>query len=277
MGNLGRAVEVVAARFDADGLLVREGSSVTDVELTCDVRPHAATNAALLAFHAQMEEALGQPEGYLTSAWPGEKVEKDEAGALAECARAPAVKLPGSGHPVCGCRVSQCEVGGLAADAIRHIAQADVGLLNGGSIRAGLPAGAISRKNVLQMLPFLNEVAILRDVPGSVLRAALTNGVSRLGGDTGASSPSGRFLQVSATLRFDWFFENGVPKVGSVYVGKPREGDLRSASPSSFELMQDDKLYTARRSSAEHLVATKAPRCTATTWILIVAQCSEIP
>ena len=33
----------------------------------------------------------------------------------------------------------------------------------------------------------------------------------------------------------------------------------------------------ARRSSAEHLIATKAPRCTATAWILIVAQCSAIP
>ena len=33
----------------------------------------------------------------------------------------------------------------------------------------------------------------------------------------------------------------------------------------------------ARRSSAEHLIATKAPRWTATAWILIVAQCSAIP
>ena len=33
----------------------------------------------------------------------------------------------------------------------------------------------------------------------------------------------------------------------------------------------------ARRSSAEHLIATKVLRCTATAWILIVAQCSAIP
>ena len=30
-------------------------------------------------------------------------------------------------------------------------------------------------------------------------------------------------------------------------------------------------------SSAEHLIATKALRCTATAWMLIVAQCSAIP
>ena len=33
----------------------------------------------------------------------------------------------------------------------------------------------------------------------------------------------------------------------------------------------------ARRSSAEHLIATKALHCTATAWMLIVAQCSAIP
>ena len=34
---------------------------------------------------------------------------------------------------------------------------------------------------------------------------------------------------------------------------------------------------TARRSSVEHLIATKALRCTAMAWILTVAQCSAIP
>ena len=33
----------------------------------------------------------------------------------------------------------------------------------------------------------------------------------------------------------------------------------------------------ARQSFAEHLIATKALRCTATAWMLIAAQCSAIP
>ena len=33
----------------------------------------------------------------------------------------------------------------------------------------------------------------------------------------------------------------------------------------------------ARQSFTEHLIATKALRCTAAAWILIVAQCSAIP
>ena len=34
---------------------------------------------------------------------------------------------------------------------------------------------------------------------------------------------------------------------------------------------------SARRSSAKHLIATEALRCTATAWMLIVARCSAIP
>ena len=43
-------------------------------------------------------------------------------------------------------------------------------------------------------------------------------------------------------------------------------------------ILPEKALYrAARRSFAEHLIATKALRCTATAWMLIVAQCSAIP
>ena len=46
--------------------------------------------------------------------------------------------------------------------------------------------------------------------------------------------------------------------------------------PHNYELTAIDA-YAARRSSAEHLIATKALRCTATARMLIVAQCPAIP
>ena len=52
------------------------------------------------------------------------------------------------------------------------------------------------------------------------------------------------------------------------------------ASSDENPVLEDNTegdVYTARRSSAEHLIATKAPCCTATAWILTVAQCSAIP
>ena len=53
-----------------------------------------------------------------------------------------------------------------------------------------------------------------------------------------------------------------------IYAGEYEE--LTAAKVARFRNM-------ARRSSAEHLIATKALHCTATAWMLIVAQCSAIP
>ena len=51
----------------------------------------------------------------------------------------------------------------------------------------------------------------------------------------------------------------------------------RGASPLYEKEPKCSVRQTARRSSAEHLIATKALRCTAAAWILTVAQCSAIP
>ena len=58
-----------------------------------------------------------------------------------------------------------------------------------------------------------------------------------------------------------------VPAVSSVTV--PVGGLLATTGSENVVL--------ARRSSAEHLITSKALRCTATAWMLIVAQCSAIP
>ena len=65
---------------------------------------------------------------------------------------------------------------------------ADLALQNGGGIRAGLPAGAITYGDVLTMLPFGNTLAtaVLR---GGHLLVALENGLSQPG--------AGRFPQVA--------------------------------------------------------------------------------
>jgi len=101
------------------------------------------------------------------------------------------------------CRFAECTMGDLAADAVRWAAQSDkaqVAILNGGSIRSSLDAGDISMGDVIEVLPFNNNVATM-GLTGADLRAALENGVSR------AESPdnegTGRFPQV-AGLRFSW-------------------------------------------------------------------------
>ena len=67
------------------------------------------------------------------------------------------------------------------------------------------------------------------EASGHQIRAALSHAISRLSSDA-ATSPSGAFMQLAATLRFEWFFEEGVPTLGTVEVRAappPRTGPRR--------------------------------------------------
>jgi len=89
-------------------------------------------------------------------------------------------------------RAGETNLGDLFADAIRASAKADVGLVNGGSIRGDriYPAGAITRRTLIAMHPFGNTVAKI-ETTGRVLVDALSHGVSKL------PATAGHFPQVS--------------------------------------------------------------------------------
>lgn len=84
-------------------------------------------------------------------------------------------------------------MGNLIADALRETLKADVALINGGGIRgnrlyaAGTP---LTRRDIMQELPFGN-VAVLLELSGADLLAALEHGVSQIDGK------AGRFPQVA--------------------------------------------------------------------------------
>ncbi|ALK09383.1 bifunctional metallophosphatase/5'-nucleotidase [Blastochloris viridis] len=90
-------------------------------------------------------------------------------------------------------RSGEAAIGNLFADAIRNSTGADVALINGGGLRGNRAYGVdseVSRRDVLKELPFSNKTVVL-EVTGAQLRAALENGLSKLG------TASGRFPQVS--------------------------------------------------------------------------------
>jgi 5'-nucleotidase len=95
-------------------------------------------------------------------------------------------------------RTEETNTADFIADAFRRAAQADVALVNGGSIRADdvLPAGELTVRDVLSILPFGNDLAVI-EVTGDVLLQALEHGVAA----TGPGVEPGRFPQVSG-LRF---------------------------------------------------------------------------
>jgi 5'-nucleotidase / UDP-sugar diphosphatase len=105
-----------------------------------------------------------------------------------------AVNLDGSKATV---RNRESNLGNLVADAALWSTSRDntrIALVNGGGMRASIPAGDITMGQVLQALPFGNRL-VQFDVTGSELMAALENGVSTMDADPEKSG--GRFLQVA--------------------------------------------------------------------------------
>jgi len=95
-------------------------------------------------------------------------------------------------------RTQETNIGDFIADAFRTATGADVGLMNGGSIRADeiIRSGPLTKRDVLSILPFKNKVVKLA-LTGATLRQALEHGVARSAED----AEPGRFPQVSG-IRF---------------------------------------------------------------------------
>lgn len=97
------------------------------------------------------------------------------------------------------CRVAECAMGNLVADAMLDRVR-DQGILiaiqNGGGLRSSIDAGPVTMGEVLTVLPFQNTLSTFF-VTGQTVLEALENGLSQV--EEGA----GRFPQV-AGLRFAW-------------------------------------------------------------------------
>lgn len=108
------------------------------------------------------------------------------------------VALIGDGTNVLGpCRWTQCNLGSLSADALRHRMSTDIGFMEGGTIRANLSAGNFTLGEFLTAYPYLDNVASFQ-IQGSTLLDILNAGYSRV-----FAKNSGRFLQVSG-LQVTW-------------------------------------------------------------------------
>jgi 5'-nucleotidase len=96
-------------------------------------------------------------------------------------------------------RTEETNLGNFVADAFRNATGADIALMNGGSIRADdvIPAGDLTRRDILSILPFNNPIVKV-EVIGATVRSMLEHGVSQSGGE---STQPGRFPQISG-LRF---------------------------------------------------------------------------
>lgn len=106
--------------------------------------------------------------------------------------------------PVRIVRNLETNLGDLCADAYRYIAKSDIAFVNGGGVRADIPAGDITYAQIISVHPFGNELCLV-EVTGQQVLDALEMGSRNAPGE------SGGFLQVSGlTFELHTYLESGV-------------------------------------------------------------------
>ena len=100
------------------------------------------------------------------------------------------VEVDANGRPIRMVRRAETNLGDLCADAYRDQSGADIAFVNGGGVRANIPAGKITLGDILKVHPFGNEMCEI-EVTGQQILDALEWGSRNVPGETGG------FLQVS--------------------------------------------------------------------------------
>lgn len=98
------------------------------------------------------------------------------------------------------------------ADVLRDAAHADVGLYNGGGLRADIAPGSVSLRTLYEAFPFGNQVMAFHlrgdELQGLVLRNAAAENDEKRG-----------FLPISG-VEYHWRVSQGAPELVDVYVGR---------------------------------------------------------
>ena len=109
-------------------------------------------------------------------------------------------------------RCQESELGNLCADAFKWRTNADIAICNGGDLRTSLPAGDVTRRDIMSVMPFGNTIQ-MAEVSGKVIKDMLEHSVF------GYPAAFGGFLNVSGlTFTFDPSLPIG-NRVSEVYVG----------------------------------------------------------
>ena len=155
-------------------------------------------------------------------------------------------------------RTRETNVGNLVADSFRKTLVADVGFMNGGSIRADslIPAGRVTIRDVLSILPFKNKLVKIQ-VTGAMLKAALEHGVSR----TAPGAEPGGFPQVSGVqFSFDASKSLGSRVVEVTVNGQPlNETRKYTLATSTFIALDGGDGYTMFKGAPVILAPDRAP------------------
>lgn len=159
--------------LEAGGTLIVQAGQYSEhigvVELTVGPSGAKARNARLIPAE---ETADIEPDPAVLSVI--EEVKTSQENLLSEVVGKSLVDLDGAREHV---RTGETNLGNLITDAMLYETGADVALTNGGGIRASIPAGDITKGQVITVLPFGNYIQT-KAITGAELLAALELGAS---------------------------------------------------------------------------------------------------
>ncbi len=159
------------------------------------------------------------------------------------------------------CRTRETNIGDFIADAYRKAAAADIGFVNGGSIRADLTyePGVLTKRDVLSILPFNNPIVKV-EVTGKILKQIIEHGVARSA--PGEDSEPGRFPQISG-MRFEYDVRKTAgSRVTAVTIGgQPLdEAKTYTVATSDFLVSRSGDGYTMFKEGKALTNAATAPK-----------------
>ena len=93
------------------------------------------------------------------------------------------------------CRKKECTVGNLIADAVAKTGEGDFAIINGGGVRNNIKKGSITQGDIINALPWFNNI-VIKELPGQVILDALEFGVRNY------PKASGGFPQVSSSFSY---------------------------------------------------------------------------
>ena len=192
-------VTSVANEAGEDVPLAQTGTKLASVgELVIDPDADEAAGEAELSFELTTADSYAKKDAAAQSFIDGVMAEFNEQ--LEQVVGASEVALVSADEATnVYVRWQETNLGDLVADAYRAAVGADIGLANGGGVRASIEAGDITYGDLVSVQPFGNAICMV-EATGQQILAALEMGASEY------PEPSGGFLQVSGlsyTIRTD--------------------------------------------------------------------------
>ena len=99
--------------------------------------------------------------------------------------------------PIIYSQIRECGLGDLICDAIESVEEGDFAIINGGSVRNNLKKGNITKGDIIEALPWFNNI-VIKELPGQVVLDALEYGVRNY------PIINSGFIQVSSGLSFNF-------------------------------------------------------------------------